>query len=123
MYIAILGGPSQYQCYSMIAPADDFDSDGQPIWILGDFFMRHFYSVFDMQNNRIGLALSTSYSAVQNVSSTLFPSTTTLSHPTTKLTTTLFPSTTKLTTTLSPPTTKLTTTLFPSTTKLTTTGK
>jgi len=108
MYIAILGGPSQYQCYSLIAPADDTDSYYQPIWILGDFFMRHFYSVFDMQNNRIGLALSTSYSVVQNVPSTLFPSTT-LFPQTTKLTTTLFPSTTKLTTTLSPPTTKLTT--------------
>jgi hypothetical protein len=123
MYIAILGGPSQYQCYSLIAPADDTDSYGQSIWILGDFFMRHFYSVFDMQNNRIGLALSTSYSVVQNVPSTLFPSTTTLSPQTTKLTTTLSPQTTKLTTTLSPPTTKLTTTLSPPTTKLTTIGK
>jgi len=109
MYIAIVGYSSPYKCYGMISPANDTDLDRQSIWILGDFFMRRFYSVFDMQNNRIELALSTSYSVVQNVPSTLFPSTTTLSPQTTKLTTTLFPPTTKLTTTLSPPTTKLTT--------------
>jgi hypothetical protein len=62
----------------MITPADQTDSNGQPIWILGDYFMRRFYSVFDMQNNRIGLALSTSYSTLQSVPSTLFPSATKL---------------------------------------------
>jgi hypothetical protein len=71
----------------MISGADFTDSNGQPFWILGDYFMRRFYSVFDMQNSRIGLALSTSYSAVQNVPNTLFHSTTTLFPPTTKLTT------------------------------------
>ncbi len=75
MYIRITGDPSQYQCYSMISPADQTDSNGQPFWILGDYFMRRFYNVFDMQNNRIGLALSTSYSILQSVPSTLFPST------------------------------------------------
>jgi hypothetical protein len=72
----------------MITPANFTDSSGQPFWILGDYFMRRFYSIFDMQNSRIGLALSTSYSAVQSVPSTLFHSTTTLFPPTTKLTTT-----------------------------------
>ena len=88
MYILITGGPTQYKCYSMISAADFTDLKGQPIWILGDYFMRRFYSVFDMQQNRIGLALSTSHSAVQNVPSTLFHPTTTLFPPTTKLTTT-----------------------------------
>ncbi len=70
MYIKITGDSSQYQCYSMISPADQTDLNGQSIWILGDYFMRRFYSVFDMQNNRIGLALSTSYSIVQSIPST-----------------------------------------------------
>jgi hypothetical protein len=72
----------------MISPADDTDSYGQSIWILGDYFMRRFYSVFDMENNRIGLALSTSYSTVQNIPSGLFHSDTTLFPTTTKMTTT-----------------------------------
>ncbi len=82
-----MGSPSQYTCYSTISPAAATDMNGQPVQTLGDYFMRRFYSVFDMKNNRIGLALSTSYSAVQNVPSTLFHSTTTLFPPTTKLTT------------------------------------
>jgi hypothetical protein len=88
MYILITGGPSTYKCYSMISPLNAADANGNPIWILGDYFLRRFYSVFDMQNNRIGLALSTSYSVVQSVPSNLFQSSTTLYPPTTTLTTT-----------------------------------
>jgi hypothetical protein len=78
----------------MISGANLYDLYQQPLWILGDYFMRRFYSVFNMLNNRIELALSTSYSSVQSVPSVLFQSTTTQVPPTTK----------------SPPTTKLTTT-------------
>ena len=88
MYIQIAGGPSNYTCYSVITSMDTTDGNSNPIWILGDFFMRRFYSVFDMQNNRIGLALSTSYSVVQTTPSNLYHSTTTLFPPTTVNTTT-----------------------------------
>jgi hypothetical protein len=88
MYIIITGGPSTYTCYTVITASNATDANSNPIWILGDFFMRRFYSVFDMQNNRIGLALSTSYSVVQTVPATLFQTTTTLFPPTTQVTTT-----------------------------------
>ncbi|CAF0999483.1 unnamed protein product [Adineta ricciae] len=81
MYIQIAGGPSNYICYVVIQSITANDANSNPIWILGDFFMRHFYSVFDMQNNRIGLALSTSYGVVATPPSTLFQTTTTLYPP------------------------------------------
>ncbi|CAF1032653.1 unnamed protein product [Didymodactylos carnosus] len=87
MYMIITGSGSSndpYICYSVIQPTYGIvDLQNRTIWIIGDYFMRRFYNVFDMQNNRIGLATSTSYSQLQTVPSTLFTpksSTTKLDH-------------------------------------------
>ncbi|CAF1347911.1 unnamed protein product [Adineta steineri] len=107
MYLFIYVGPSTYKCFSTILSSDAMDQLGNPVWILGDYFLRRFYSVFDMQQNRVGLALSTSYSIVQAVPSTLFQTTTTV---TTVSTTTTKPSATTTTTTTKPSTTTTTST-------------
>jgi len=68
MYIWISGN----NCYSVIDGADGLtDLNNQPMVILGDYFLRRFYSVFDMKNNRIGLAKSTLYSTVQSIPNSL----------------------------------------------------
>jgi hypothetical protein len=67
MHILIYGDPPQYTCYALFSPVSELT-----FWVLGDYFMRRFYSVFNMQNNSIGLALSSSYSTVQSIPSDLF---------------------------------------------------
>lgn len=44
-------------CYGSFMSLD-IDNEHGPAFILGDAFLTKFYSVFDRENDRIGLALS-----------------------------------------------------------------
>ncbi|XP_054032422.1 pepsin B [Dryobates pubescens] len=45
-------------CTLGIEPTYLPSQNGQPLWILGDVFLKEYYTVFDMANSRIGFAVS-----------------------------------------------------------------
>ncbi|CAF2084124.1 unnamed protein product [Rotaria magnacalcarata] len=83
-YLWITGDQSTgYICYSVFSPSDSSDSNGNHFWILGDYFLYRYYSVFDILNNRVGFATSISYNWMPTVDSSLFPTSSTTTNPTT----------------------------------------
>uniref|UniRef100_A0A8C5SFD4 Peptidase A1 domain-containing protein n=1 Tax=Laticauda laticaudata TaxID=8630 RepID=A0A8C5SFD4_LATLA len=47
---------SKDYCQVAIMPTYLPSQNGQPLWILGDVFLRSYYSVYDLGNNRVGFA-------------------------------------------------------------------
>lgn len=76
--IIMKNGVRSYSCYSVFVPVNLIDSRGNLIWILGNYFLFRFYSVFDMSNDRVGFARSISYDWNQRYDPILFNSLTTV---------------------------------------------
>jgi hypothetical protein len=72
-------GAGGHVCFSAFYPSDMTDSKNNLFWILGDYFLYRFYSVFNIETNQVGFATSISNSYAPSFVSSLFnaPATTT----------------------------------------------
>ncbi|CAF0999471.1 unnamed protein product [Adineta steineri] len=64
-YLLIFNDDDKYICYTVFQGVNLHDNTGALIWILGDYFLNRFYSIYDLNLNRIGLAKSISYDYFQ----------------------------------------------------------
>ncbi|CAF0960713.1 unnamed protein product [Adineta ricciae] len=62
----------KYICYTVFQGVNLHDSTGSLMWILGDYFLSRFYSIYDLYANRVGLAKSISYDYLQSSPKSLF---------------------------------------------------
>jgi hypothetical protein len=56
-YILSISSQGKQTCLVGITPFD-MGQGKEPLWILGDVFLRKYYSIFDVGNQRVGLALA-----------------------------------------------------------------
>jgi hypothetical protein len=72
-YFLILYNGQNFVCYSVfgVSPAAN-------LWILGDYFLSRFYSVYDIGQNRVGFATSISYNYAAYVYPQTFQNSTTV---------------------------------------------
>jgi hypothetical protein len=72
-YFLILWGGQSYICYSVfgVTPVNN-------LWILGDYFLSRFYSIYDIAQNRVGFATSISYNYAAYVNPQTFQNSTTV---------------------------------------------
>ncbi len=68
-YILILNDGQNYMCYSVfgVSPLTN-------VWILGDYFLSRFYSIYDIGQNKVGFATSISYSYTPSIPPQTFQS-------------------------------------------------
>lgn len=62
----------EYVCYTSFQNINLRDNHENFIWILGGYFLSRFYSIYDVERNRIGLAKSISYNYQQTPPQSLF---------------------------------------------------
>ena len=60
-YLMMINYKDVILCYSVFRGVNLMDSSGNLIWIFGSYFLSRYYSIYDFQQHRIGLAKSISY--------------------------------------------------------------
>jgi hypothetical protein len=68
-YFIISYDGQNYICYSVFGVSPNAN-----LWILGDYFLSRFYSIFNINQNQVGFATSISYNYAPNISSQVFQS-------------------------------------------------
>jgi hypothetical protein len=71
-YLIILSFDDKTVCYTVFQGVNLRDGKGNLIWILGDYFLSRFYSIYNVNRNQIGLAKSISYNYLQTPAKSLF---------------------------------------------------
>jgi hypothetical protein len=70
-YFMILNDSQNYICYSVfgVSPINN-------LWILGDYFLSRFYSIYNINQNQVGFATSIAYNYASPISPGTFQSST-----------------------------------------------